>query len=452
MSITENISRRQLQLALLFGDWFLLTFSIWLISSLRLYNFPETNSIFELFRDYSYWSIVLIVYFSQYLFDLYEPVDLKGSIGSRLKITLSYFTSAILTFSFLYIFANPTKDLFGRGVFLGSLTLYIFLTYIFRSIILKELRKREQKNRWLLLSSEESARSFINDFHKSPTVGYLEWLDTENPDVTSTQVSQALQQRWTGVIVEGRAAVHHMEALMQGKLKGVSLYSLPDFYELQWGKLPVEALDDSWFAFTEGFSLVHSHLRHRLKRALDIIVSLILLSLLLPVALLTWALVKITSPGRAIYKQTRVGWKGESFTIYKFRSMRMDSEAQGAQWAAVNDNRTTLIGKFIRKFRVDEIPQLINILRGDMSFIGPRPERPEFTCKLAQCIPFYNLRHMVKPGLTGWAQVMYPYGADEEDARRKLEYELYYIKNHSLGLDLKILFKTFSVVLFGAGR
>lgn len=452
MSITENISRRQLQLLLIIGDGLLLSLSIWLVSSLRLHQWPNTIPLQSLFSDPNYWFILFIVFFSQYLFDLYEPVGFKGSIGSRLKLGLSYLTSAILTFSWLYLVANPTKDLFGRGVFLGSLSLYIVLIYIYRSIVLKEVRKREQKNRWLLLSSEASAKNFIRDFHQSSTVGYLEWLDTEKPEVTANKIEQVIQQKWTGVVVEGRAAVHFMEVLMRGKLKGLSLYSLPDFYELQWGKLPVAALDDSWFAFTEGFSLVHSHLRHRLKRALDITVALLLFVFLLPMALVTWLLVRLTSPGEAIYKQTRVGWKGNAFTIYKFRSMKMNCEKAGAQWAAENDTRTTIIGKFLRKFRVDEIPQLINILKGDMSFIGPRPERPEFTSSLAQVIPFYELRHMVKPGLTGWAQVMYPYGANQEDAKNKLEYELYYIKNHSLGLDIKIIMKTFTVVLFGAGR
>lgn len=449
MSITAHISRRQLQLCLLLGDAALFTLAIWLVSTLRFYRLTPLQT---LFYDPKFWTILGIIYFSQYLYDLYEPTDLKGVIASRLKIGLSFVTSAVLVFSYLYIAGSPTKDLFGRGVFLGSLSIYIGLTYIFRTFVHNQVAKQAQRNRWLLLASEDSAKSFISDFHISPTVGSIEWVDTAKVSATPENIKSAILQEWTGIIVEGAAAVHLMELLMKAKLRGMRLYSMPDFYELQWGRLPVAAIDDSWFAFTEGFSLVHSPVRLRLKRALDILVASTLLVLTLPLAVLTWLLIRLTSPGAAIYKQARVGLKGKVFTIYKFRSMHLNSENKGAQWAEANDQRSTFIGKYLRKFRIDELPQLLNILKGEMSFIGPRPERPEFTASLAQAIPFYELRHLVKPGLTGWAQVMYPYGANVEDAKNKLEYELFYIKNHSIGLDIKILVKTFSVVLFGAGR
>ncbi len=451
MSSTNYFSRRQLQILLLLGDAFLLSFALWLVTSLRFY-WPDFLPIHRLFSDSNYWIILFIIFFSQYLFDLYEPINLRGNIASRLKLVLASLLSSGLAFAWLYLGANPSKDLFGRGIFIGSLIIYVSLTYIYRRVVYLQIRSVEKNNRWLLLASKKSAESFTHDFHESTTIGHLEWVDTESSEVTRKKLEQAVEQTWTGIIVEGSAAKNYMQILMSGKLKGLRLYSLPDFYELQWEKLPVSALDDSWFAFTEGFSLIHSHFQNRLKRALDITVATILLILTLPLTILTYALVKLTSRGPAIYKQKRVGWKNSEFTIYKFRSMHTDSEVGGAQWAQKNDARTTLIGKYLRKFRVDEIPQLLNILKGDMSFIGPRPERPEFTGELAKKIPFYDLRHMVKPGLTGWAQVMYPYGAGEEDARKKLEYELFYIKNHSIGLDMKIIFKTFSVVLFGAGR
>ena len=383
---------------------------------------------------------------------MYEPTEPREGIASKFKIFLSYFTSAVLAFSWLYLAANPTKDLFGRGVFLGSLTVYIVFTYFFRSFVFQEIKKHEQKNRWLLICSESIAKIFMKDFHESATIGHIELLNTKSVDLDKVTVEQAIMQKWTGVIVEETAAAQFMQVLMQGKLKGISIYNLPDFYELYWGKLPVSSLDDTWFAFTKGFFIVHSDIRHRLKRVFDIGLAFILLVLLLPLVAVIWLIVRFTSRGKAIYKQKRVGWKGNIFTIYKFRSMHLGSEENGVQWAQVNDDRTTCIGKFLRKFRIDEIPQLINILKGDMSFIGPRPERPEFTSSLSKQIPFYELRHLVKPGLTGWAQVMYRYGSNEEDAKNKLEYELYYIKNHSLILDFKIILKTFSVVLFGAGR
>ena len=167
--------------------------------------------------------------------------------------------------------------------------------------------------------------------------------------------------------------------------------------------------------------------------------------------LLTALIVRLESPGPVIYRQDRVGLFEKEFTVYKFRSMRSDAEKDGAVWASANDARVTRFGRFIRKVRIDELPQIWNILKGDMSFIGPRPERMAFVRKLKESIPCYSLRHTVKPGLTGWAQVCYPYGASEEDARRKLEYDLYYIKNMSLLLDISIIFKTVGVVLFPKG-
>ena len=167
--------------------------------------------------------------------------------------------------------------------------------------------------------------------------------------------------------------------------------------------------------------------------------------------LLTAIVVRLESPGPVIYKQDRVGLFEKEFTVYKFRSMRADAEKNGAVWASAQDARVTKFGKFIRKVRIDELPQIWNILKGDMSFIGPRPERMAFVRQLKETIPYYSLRHTVKPGLTGWAQVCYPYGASEEDARRKLEYDLYYIKNMSILLDINIIFKTVGVVLFPKG-
>lgn len=177
-----------------------------------------------------------------------------------------------------------------------------------------------------------------------------------------------------------------------------------------------------------------------------------LLTLLSPVFLLIAALIRLDSPGSSIYRQTRVGEGGKTFTLYKFRSMRQDAEQTGAQWAGANDVRITRLGRFLRVTRLDELPQLINVIRGDMSFIGPRPERPEFTSMLEKQIPYYDSRYLVKPGITGWAQVLYPYGASVDDAREKLQYDLYYIKHYSLLLDIAIIFKTVRVVLLGRGR
>lgn len=239
--------------------------------------------------------------------------------------------------------------------------------------------------------------------------------------------------------------------LLEAKLRGSMVVDIRSFYEHVVQRLPLSQINDEWLLQTEGFSLNTRGSLRRLKRALDVLISLLLLVPAAPIMLLTALVVRLESPGPVIYKQDRVGLFEKEFTVYKFRSMRADAEKNGAVWASAHDARVTKFGKFIRKVRIDELPQIWNILKGDMSFIGPRPERMAFVTKLKETIPYYSLRHTVKPGLTGWAQVCYPYGASEDDARRKLEYDLYYIKNMSILLDINIVFKTVGVVLFPKG-
>lgn len=239
--------------------------------------------------------------------------------------------------------------------------------------------------------------------------------------------------------------------LLEAKLRGVMVVDIRSFYEHVVHLLPLSQINEEWLLQSEGFSLNTRGSLRRLKRALDVFLSLSLLALASPVMLLTALMIKLESSGPAIYKQDRVGLHEKEFTVYKFRSMREDAEKDGAKWAQKNDSRVTAVGRIIRKTRIDELPQLWNVLKGDMSFIGPRPERMAFVKDLKKSIPYYSLRHTVKPGLTGWAQVSYPYGASEEDARRKLEYDLYYVKNMSLLLDIHIIFKTIGVVLFPKG-
>ncbi|MDR2819069.1 MAG: sugar transferase [Desulfovibrio sp.] len=239
--------------------------------------------------------------------------------------------------------------------------------------------------------------------------------------------------------------------LLDAKLHGRMVVDIRTFYEQVAQRLPLSQINHEWLLQTEGFSLNTRGSLRRLKRALDVLISLALLIPATPVMLLTALIVRLESPGPVIYRQDRVGLYEREFIVFKFRSMRQDAEKNGAVWAAAGDSRVTRFGKIIRKVRIDELPQIWNILKGDMSFIGPRPERMAFVRKLKENIPYYSLRHTIKPGLTGWAQVSYPYGASEDDSRRKLEYDLYYIKNMSILLDVHIIFKTIGVVLFPKG-
>ncbi len=254
------------------------------------------------------------------------------------------------------------------------------------------------------------------------------------------------------VAVDDRRNSIPVDDILQCKMQGVQIIDVSTFYERQLGKMKLDSLHPSNFIFADGFT--QAVLKSSGKRVFDVVVSTILAILFLPFIGLTALAIFIESGFRdpVIYRQVRVGLNGKHFEILKFRSMRVDAEKNGvAQWAQSNDSRVTGVGAFIRKTRLDELPQLYNVLRGDMSFVGPRPERPQFVSELAKTIKYYEMRHHVKPGITGWAQICYPYGASEEDSREKLQYDLYYLKNYSLFLDITILLQTVQVVLWGKG-
>jgi len=239
-------------------------------------------------------------------------------------------------------------------------------------------------------------------------------------------------------------------ALMECKLRGIAITNGVDFYERELKKAKLDMVHPSWIVFSEGFK--PSKTRDFTKRFLDLVISLTLLAVMLPFVMLTAIAVFLETGRPILYSQTRVGMLGKEFRIYKFRSMRQDAEKDGkARWASANDNRVTRVGAFIRNTRLDELPQIYNVIKGEMSIVGPRPERPEFVSELKEKIPFYDTRHYVKPGLMGWAQLKYPYGASVEDARGKLEYDLYYSKNHSLLMDFLIMIQTVEVILLGKG-
>lgn len=251
--------------------------------------------------------------------------------------------------------------------------------------------------------------------------------------------------------VDDRRNALPVQEILDCKMSGISVVDLLTFFERETGKIRLDILQPSWLFLSDGFHL--NALRRISKRVFDLGFALVMLPFVLPIMALVAIASSIESGfrGPIFYRQVRVGKNGKHFEIIKFRSMRVDAESNGPQWAAANDNRITRLGSFIRRTRLDELPQLFNILKGDMSFVGPRPERPEFTRQLRNNIPYYGERHRVKPGLTGWAQIRYPYGATEADALQKLQYDLFYVKNYSIFLDLLILLQTAEVVLLRKG-
>lgn len=288
---------------------------------------------------------------------------------------------------------------------------------------------------------------FVEERDDVPVVRHRDILGTAN-DIDRIVAARRIDRIVVGL--SDRRGHLPIEPLLRAKLSGVRVEDATTTYERLTGKILIDDLKPSWLIFSDGFRA--SRVTRSIKRTLDLALSIIGVLVGAPLMLLTAVAIKLDSRGPALYDQERVGENGRVFTVYKFRSMRTDAEQAGRPvWARDQDDRITRVGRFIRKTRLDELPQLWNVMRGDMSFVGPRPERPFFVEQLAREIPFYMERHAVKPGLTGWAQVKYQYGASVEDAMEKLRYDLYYIKHLSVFFDLTIVLDTVKVILFGKG-
>ncbi len=311
-----------------------------------------------------------------------------------------------------------------------------------RSAAIAEMRRRADRRGFYIVGNVP-APGDASDLVKS---------DSASTEVSLLTLAQELRADEIVVAMDDRRGNLPIRELLDCKLRGISIIDLVEFLERETGKIRVDLVNPGWLIFSPGFR--YSRARFAMKRFVDIVVSLIGIVIGWPLMVLVSLAIKfeegISAP--VLYRQERVGLNGDVFKVLKFRSMRVDAEADGeAIWAAENDPRTTRTGSFIRKCRLDELPQIINVLKGEMSLVGPRPERPEFVSSLQEKIPYYSERHSVKPGVTGWAQLRYTYGSSEEDTIQKLQYDLYYIKNQSILLDLIIILQTVEVVLWGKG-
>jgi sugar transferase (PEP-CTERM system associated) len=313
------------------------------------------------------------------------------------------------------------------------------------------------KRRILLIGDGVKAAD-VNASAEAPrsTVRIVQWLHADG----AQWKHQELREEWTAsrlradgirqaVIAAEDAGDLPMDLLLQWKLNGIAVTDYATFWEREIGCISLDAFEPNWLVYGEGCS--RGRLGRAIKRMLDVVVSFGLLVATTPVLCAVALLIRCESAGPVLYRQERIGQYGKPFTLFKFRSMRVEAEAAAPKWAQQDDPRVTRIGKFIRSVRIDELPQLVNVILGNMSLIGPRPERPYFVEQLRQEIPYYAERHIVRPGLTGWAQINYPYGASTYDARRKLEYDFYYLKNQSILLDLYIMISTVRVILFREG-
>lgn len=364
-----------------------------------------------------------------------------------------------------YYFA-PTLFL-GRGVLALAVLFSFVMISIIRLFFRKVVKEHNMWSRVVVLGSGKNA-SLIRDAAKKGEldglniVGYVslpgdqQCVIDANCFVLDKPLVEYAEEKDVDEIVialdDRRQAGLPARELLDCKMSGIDILGMVSFFERRTGKIRLDMLDPSWLYLSDGFH--ESAFRSAIKRTFDIVAVLLLLPIALPLMLLVCVAVFLESGcrGSVLYHQTRVKQDGRPFQIYKFRSMSQDAEKDGvARWASKNDSRITRVGSVIRKGRLDELPQLFNVLKGDMSFVGPRPERPEFVKQLAEKIPYYEERHRVKPGLTGWAQIRYSYGNTEEDGLEKLQYDLYYVKNYSIFLDMLILLQTAEVVLLSKG-
>jgi sugar transferase (PEP-CTERM system associated) len=355
----------------------------------------------------------------------------------------------------------------GRGVMGIALLLGLVLIMAFRSVFMRVVEIEALKRQVLILGAGQRAAQIHNRMRRRSDrrgfsiVGYVPCpneitvVPADQLLSLSVPLQSLVQRRQVDEIVVGvddRRGSLPMDDLLECRQSGVTITELTTFCERESGRVQLSLLDPSWLVFSGGFNA--TPLRRLSKRCFDLAAALVLMVLTWPLMLMMVFAIRLES-GRGqpiLYRQERVGERGKTFWLLKFRSMRTDAELDGvARWASKHDDRVTRVGRIARKLRFDELPQLWNVLKGEMSIVGPRPERPQFVADLEPKIRYYNLRHCLKPGLAGWAQLSYPYGASEEDAAEKLKYDLFYVKNHNLMLDLLILVQTVEVVLFGRG-
>ena len=392
------------------------------------------------FRNALIIVIALIAYYIANVYNIavgrYRLRDMATVIG--INSILMFITTFAKMFSL-----NEGIILFG--------TISIF-QIVFRYVVIMGI---VEKQKILFIGENDYTEDLLESIKNDEQYKFIGSLKEDNKDIKK-KILKICDVRKPDIIVDFMENLlvdpKFVDKLLQYKLAGLQYYNYLEFYEAYENKLPISHLSPKWFLENTGFEIYHNNFNLKAKRLLDLLFAFLIGVCVAPIMVVAAIIVKLESRGPIFFIQERIGEGNKKFNIVKFRSMTTDAEKDGPKWATKNDNRVTKFGKIMRLTRIDELPQLWNVLRGEMSFVGPRPEREFFIEQLEKEIPYYNLRHTVKPGLTGWAQVMYPYGASVEDAYRKLQYDLYYIKHHDILFDLKVLLKTVTIVIFGKGR
>lgn len=445
-------------------EFFLLFVSFYIVQNIQeiLDVLPEASIPVNPYLSLTY---ALLLSCGSLAMGVYLSLMREGFVAMFFRTLVAYCFLGALALSFLSLIW-PFFDLGGSNLF-WVVMVSTGMTLVVRRVFCQMVDSDQLSRRVVVLGTGPAALALQKDYEtnrRSLSVRIIGYIGGSDSAVDATYCLEhpedllafCKQNRISEIIVAQQERRRNeggnfpLDALIRCKLAGIDVVNAVSFYERELNQVKLDILQPSWIVFSDGFSVSKS--RDFAKRLFDLSISLFLAVILIP-AMAFAALMVFLETGRPIlYSQIRTGKNGQPFKIYKIRSMRQDAEKAGkAVWAKANDSRITRVGAFIRNTRLDEIPQLWNVIKGDMSFVGPRPERPEFVETLKEEIPYYSYRHTVKPGLMGWAQLNYPYGASVEDAKGKLEYDLYYTKNHSFIMDLLILIQTVEVVLLGKG-
>jgi len=442
------------------GEWFIFFLAMYLGSDVRFLTVSSWYSDTDIIEASVIFSFALTL--SCVGLGLYRRSLDWEDYNLVLRVCISFLIAAVISISIYYLFP---RYFIARSVFVYALVFAFLGMMISRYLFYHYVSLDKIRRRVLVLGAGEKAKrlnsvnnqyihkgfvivGFVNVSKDNSVVDKELLIDTEQ---TLAQIVVEYQIDEIVIAMDDRRKAMPLKDLLDCKALGIQMMDLLSFYEREQGLIYLNDLTLGWVLFSDGFDF--SGLKSIIKRAVDIVASLGLLAVAWPFMLLTALAIMLESGVKApiFYRQIRVGEQNKHFGVMKFRSMRTDAEKNGAQWAQKNDDRITRVGQFIRKCRIDELPQIFNVLKGDMSFVGPRPERPEFVAGFEERIPFYAERHRIKPGITGWAQLCYPYGANEQDTINKLEYDLYYVKNSSLFLDISIIVGTVEVILWGRG-
>ncbi|TQV88876.1 TIGR03013 family XrtA/PEP-CTERM system glycosyltransferase [Aliikangiella coralliicola] len=453
-----------IELSFLFGSVYAgsyLRFSelLWQPTAEELQFFPLRGAIYA-----------IIMLFAMVAMGQYQTPGPRGkyylpSIVVRVLISLTLGGLALAVV--YYVFPNIVL---GRGILAYTLLTSFIGLVLIRLIFFQTVDGRSLRRKVLVLGAGDLASHLLDKTDPVRILapknasyvihGFVDFPDDQHsiseqylvsPGDNLAEYCEAYEIDEIVLAISDRRKTLPVDALLDCKLSNINVIDFVSFWEREKGMLRLDMLNPSWMIFADGCK--QSSFGLSIRRIFDIAISFVILAMMFPVLIVTAILIFIESgfKGPIFYSQIRVGLNGKPFKLLKFRSMVVNAEKDGAQWAKQNDMRVTRIGKFIRKVRIDELPQMLNILRGDMSIVGPRPERPEFVEQLDNKVPFYSARHRVKPGLAGWAQLKYPYGASEDDAYNKLQYDLYYVKNHSFLMDVLVLLQTVEVIILGKG-